>query len=311
LIKHLIKPEYTALFGQTVKEVAAPPKATVVTPRTNNTLSYLKEYQGQYPSQVGLFENEELPRRMKNLMGTASFAKFIGYAQKENPIQFYNGLALVTGCKQNDCERYESVVFINTGLDKVYIGLLDNDQVQTWSDHPTFKSYDPNSMPADFKAWFLNASEKARERRGTGEKKEERPLAERTSRLTGANSPEELAKVLLQALKTNDAKTWMRYMHPDNEKEDDELSMRRFVLHRECLSQRGISNWPSIIYSRMMYSILNRDDSSIFVNVEFTYQNKEFFGRIPLGTFLRQEGKWLVWFSGYPDMCQLTRYQRN
>lgn len=165
LIKHLVKPEYGALFGQTAKEVAAPPKATDMTPRTNNKLSYLKEYQDQYPSQVGLFVNEELPQRMKKLMGEPSFAKFVSYFQKEKPIQFYNGLAFLTGCKQNDCERYESVIFINTGLDKVYIGLLDNDQVQAWSDHPTFKSYDPTSMPADFKAWFLDASGKARGRR--------------------------------------------------------------------------------------------------------------------------------------------------
>lgn len=296
-----------------------PPSANrkIVPNRSRGSLSYLKEYDGQYPSQAGLFENEELPLRMKKLMGEASFAKFVGYAQEEKPIQFHNGLALITGCKQNDCERYESVVFINTGLDKIYIGLLDNNQVQTWSDHPAFKSYDPTSIPTEFKTWFLDASRKSREWKGNGSVKtgeNEKVSSTRNTNLLGANSPEELAKILLQALKNNDKKTWMRHLHPDHIEGE-----KRFDQHRECLSQQGISNWSSVIFSRMTYSLrgggaYGKADPSITIPsvvIDFTYQNKEFFGRILLAEFVKYEGKWFALLYNHADSCEVTRYPRN
>lgn len=317
LIKHLIKPEYGALFGQTAKEVVALPKATAIAPKTSNgTLSYIKAYDGQYPSQTGLFEKEELPQRMKKLMGAAAFAKFVDYAQQEQLVQLHNGHTLITSCKPDNCGKYESVVFVDTGLDRVYIGLLDNNQVQTWSDHPAFKSYDPTSMPAGFKEWFLEASGKARERRGNEPKKmeeNEKISSTRSSNLLGANSPEELAKILLQALKNNDKKMWMRHLIPGHT--EGEI---RFDQHRECLSQQGISNWSSVIFSRMTYSLRGgaygkADPSTTIphVSMEFTYQNKEFFGRLFVGEFLKYEGKWFANLNNLASSCEVTRYQRN
>lgn len=35
-----------------------------------------------------------------------------------------------------------------------------------------------------------------------------------------------------------------------------------------------------------------------FSTVEFTSKNREYIGRIKMGTFNFHAGKWLVWFSG-------------
>ena len=148
------------------------------------------------------------------------------------------------------------------------------------------------------------------------EKNKQAPISTSTSsnERLGAKSPEELAILLLKCLKTNDKTTWMRCMHPDDSAETDELSARRFDRHREALTAIGVTNWSAVQYSRLTYPLRPMGGDKIdpnktipFSKVEFTYKNPEFVGRIALGTYSFYDGKWLVWFSGYPEDCTMVR----
>ena len=322
LIKHLINAEYSGLFKQVVTpSVFQTKEPTASINPVGEKLSYIERYQNKYPAEVGLLEKYSLPVRIKRLIGESLFKKFVSYFQKETPIRTENDYTFISACRTKNCEGYESALLIDHKSDILYVGILDNNQVFLFSESPDFKSNDRYTMPPRFGDWVSYASKTALERKTQGKENDdenENISYVRSGSLLGANSPEELAKILLQALKNNDKKTWMRCMHPDNGVEEDYLSLLRFDQHRECLSQQGISNWSSLLYSLMTYNLRPMGGSKVdpsktipAVFVEFTYQNKEFSGKINLGTFVKYEGKWLVWFSGYTDTCHMTRYPRN
>ncbi|WP_420149110.1 hypothetical protein [Spirosoma sp.] len=138
-----------------------------------------------------------------------------------------------------------------------------------------------------------------------------------TGRL-GADSPEELAKLLLKCLKTNDKATWMRCLHPDDTVETDDVSANKFDRHREMLTSEGITNWSSVQFSRLTYPLRPMGGSKVdpnktvpFSSVEFTYKNEEFVGVVKMGTFSFYEGKWLVWFCGWPEDDRVVRQMRR
>lgn len=322
LIKHLINAEYSGLFKQVVTpSVFQTKEPTASINPVGEKLSYIERYQNKYPAEVGLLEKYSLPVRIKRLIGESLFKKFVSYFQKETPIRTENDYTFISACRTKNCEGYESALLIDHKSDILYVGILDNNQVFLFSESPDFKSNDRYTMPPRFGDWVSYASKTALERKTQGKENDdenENISYVRSGSLLGANSPEELAKILLQALKNNDKKTWMRCMHPDNGVEEDYLSLLRFDQHRECLSQQGISNWSSLLYGLMTYNLRPMGGSKVdpsktipAVFVEFTYQNKEFSSKINLGTFVKYEGKWLVWFSGYTDTCHMTRYPRN
>jgi hypothetical protein len=143
------------------------------------------------------------------------------------------------------------------------------------------------------------------------------PTANKNTGRLGANTAEELAILLLKCLKTNDKATFMRCQHPDDTVETDEVSSRKFDRHRENLTSNGITNWASVQYSRLTYPLRPTGGEKVDPNqtipmstVEFTYKNGEFIGGVHMGTFKFYEGKWLVWFSGYPEDDRVYRPMR-
>ena len=140
-----------------------------------------------------------------------------------------------------------------------------------------------------------------------------KPTAQSTGRV-GAKTPEDLAMLLLKCLKTNDKATWMRCTHPDDEVETDEVSARRFEQHREQMTAQGVTNWSLVQFSRLTYPLRPMGGSKVDPNqtiphasLEVTYKNQEFIGRISIGTFSFYEGRWLLWFCGYPSDDQIGR----
>lgn len=134
----------------------------------------------------------------------------------------------------------------------------------------------------------------------------------------GASSPEDLAKLLLKCIKTNDIATWMRCLHPDDTVETDDVSASKFARHREVLEANGITDWSSIQFSRFIYALRPMGGSKIdpsqvtpIARTEFTYKNGEFVGVVHMGTFKLYEGKWLIWYSGQPEDDKLDRQTRR
>lgn len=126
-------------------------------------------------------------------------------------------------------------------------------------------------------------------------------MGNESSNKLGAKTPEELPKLLLKCLKTNDKVTWMRCMQPDDSVEKDYISAQKFDRHREALTARGVTNWGFIQYSRLMYPLRQMGGSKVdpnkmipFSTVEFTYQNNECVGSLRMGICALYEGKWLM-----------------
>ncbi len=123
----------------------------------------------------------------------------------------------------------------------------------------------------------------------------------------GGSTPEELGKILLKALKTNDQKTWAKTVLPiekDIENDNNNYkawadwhAIKRFELIRDGLEGAGVTNWNLVEFSRVIYSPSKLSDGSKSAQnpvVEFTYKNKEFVGTFNLVIFYSKNGKFYV-----------------
>lgn len=135
----------------------------------------------------------------------------------------------------------------------------------------------------------------------------ENPTIKTLSDWIGGASPEELGKILLKALKTNDSKTWAKTVLPiekevENDNNDykawaDWHATKRFELIRDGLEGAGVTNWSLVEFSRVIYSTSKLSDGSKSAQnpvVEFTYKNKEFVGSFNFVIFYSNNGKFYV-----------------
>ena len=139
------------------------------------------------------------------------------------------------------------------------------------------------------------------------------------SKLVGGSTPDELGRILLKALKTNNKQLWMNCMLPDNEKYGA-LCEQEFKRIRDKLEQKGLTDWSLVTFSRVTYSkeYMSSNDNGVvdgeqvrrnFV-IEFYYRNKEFIGGIGSMTIQTyKNGNYLVYFPGYD--AALVRYKKK
>ncbi|MCG2615085.1 hypothetical protein LZZ85_12370 [Terrimonas sp. NA20] len=96
--------------------------------------------------------------------------------------------------------------------------------------------------------------------------------------MKGGKTPDELGRILLAAMKSNDVKTWYACIM-EGSLEEVTASFKKV---REHFTTQGLSDWSKVQFSRVTYSkdSYNTDpERSIFTfyNIEFTYE-KDFIG---------------------------------
>lgn len=141
--------------------------------------------------------------------------------------------------------------------------------------------------------------------------KPEEEKKEDTGDLLGGKNPEELGKILLKALQTNDLKTWTRCIHPEQSRDRD-LIIRRFGDVRNKLYQEGVTDWSAIRFSRVTFQDKSHDGIKVAsgFKIEFTYKKGEFFGSIWFwsASTVTNGNTYYIWAQ--PDL-DLARLHRN
>ena len=123
--------------------------------------------------------------------------------------------------------------------------------------------------------------------------------------LVGGTTPEELGKILLKAVKTNNKSLYKACVHPKPNRTIDETA-ENFDLLRESFPEQGLTNWSLVKFSRVTFTkdgpmtndggTRNGEQVRRNFDIEFTYNN-EFAGVIESSTIVTYKGKYFV-FSG-------------
>lgn len=124
----------------------------------------------------------------------------------------------------------------------------------------------------------------------------------------GGSTPDELGRILLKALKTNNLKLWMSCTHPEGESKA--FNERRFREFRQWLEEDGVSDWNLVVFNRVTFernTSLASDNGEVDGEqvrrrfaIEFTYKNGEFLGglgHMTISTYKKGK-KFLIWFPG-------------
>lgn len=113
------------------KEETLPPTVTGTLPNAPEpTLAGLKEYNGQYPTDVHLLDNPALSARLKRLLG-ADYADFRKYWQTETPVVLEDDVLSATGCEEHNCGANQYILQVD----------LQNDNINVYHVGNNLKSY--------------------------------------------------------------------------------------------------------------------------------------------------------------------------
>jgi len=114
--------------------------------------------------------------------------------------------------------------------------------------------------------------------------KNNKPNIPTSEKRTGAPTPPELGRVLLNALKTNNKKLWISCIHPETDENFTKMITDRLDEWREDFMGRGIEKWNLVTFSRVIYTPRTENGEKKADNfaVEFYYNNKEFLGTFHL-----------------------------
>jgi hypothetical protein len=128
--------------------------------------------------------------------------------------------------------------------------------------------------------------------------------------LVGGATPEELGKLVLKALKTNDKQLWSSCIHPNLEKDYKVPDSRQFLIDnfrrlRNGLVEQGITQWGLVEFGRVTFRNYHPNDGTGIkyaseIKIEFTYKNKEYIGVILISSAKTYQGKYFL-TSGFED----------
>jgi hypothetical protein len=121
--------------------------------------------------------------------------------------------------------------------------------------------------------------------------------------LTGGSNPEELGKLLLKALQTNNKNLWASCVHPlanvKYQVDVRQMAIDQFDRIRKYFVESGISQWNLVKFSRVKYESCDpcappgEKWLRSFV-VEFGYKSNEFIGGLSISPVWTYKGKYFV-----------------
>jgi hypothetical protein len=129
--------------------------------------------------------------------------------------------------------------------------------------------------------------------------------------LTGANNAEELGKLIVKALKTNDKKLWMSLIHPDigyTPPYDvpgilDDYA-KGFDRARNYFESKGLAHWERVTFSIVTFDY-NSKGNIINLHTEFYYEGKDFVGMLEYGEARKYQAKFML--IGIPTIYGFER----
>lgn len=89
-------------------------------PKGDTALMKLKEFVGQYPSDVKFLDQPELKQRLEDLLGS-QYTNFRKYWQTETPIEVEDNVLSTTGCEVHNCAANQFVLQIDLAHNNINV----------------------------------------------------------------------------------------------------------------------------------------------------------------------------------------------
>jgi hypothetical protein len=118
-----------------------------VTPQpAGDALDSLAAWNGKYPHEVKLLENEMLVNRLKLIIGEERFGFLKRTWQVEGQIQIENDQFVVTACEAHNCSATNSIIVYELKNKKFSVGVRQQGLVKTWTEQA--------SLPESIQKWI-------------------------------------------------------------------------------------------------------------------------------------------------------------
>ena len=118
------------------KPLTGKDQATKLLPDTTSDLGFLKEYQGKYPNDVKLLENQTLKLRLQKLLGDR-YAFLKETWAVETPIEIKNNIFVASGCQVHNCGSTNFMIVVDLSKGVVYSGIRDEEKVKLYAEDGT------------------------------------------------------------------------------------------------------------------------------------------------------------------------------
>ena len=99
--------------------------------RPQTALSYLRDYEGQYPNQSDLWTKEPLGSRLQSMLGSR-FSAFQQNMQEVGPAMVEGDYLYVTGNRQNQGGDHSAVFLADLVGDNIKVWLLTNGRIKEY-----------------------------------------------------------------------------------------------------------------------------------------------------------------------------------
>lgn len=108
----------------------------------NNALAYdlLKSFDGQYPFDIDLLDNELFTNRIKHLLGDSRFTFMQKYFEVQTPMSVTQSVFIARGCKAHECDSTNFTLIYDIKNNKFYVFIVDNCIVSIYYESEHYKS---------------------------------------------------------------------------------------------------------------------------------------------------------------------------
>ncbi len=96
----------------------------------------LKESVGRTASEMNLWQNKNVVRRLRNLMG-ANFATMVKFWNTETPLKKFGDVLMLTGCERDNCSGNRYVIFLSTSEGLLSVVHIGKDTIREWKTRDT------------------------------------------------------------------------------------------------------------------------------------------------------------------------------
>lgn len=121
--------------------------STILKPDSSLTsLDFIRDWKGQYPQQVNMFENSTIQNRLSELLKAEYDLLKINW-NVQTPFEEENGIFTTSGCQQHDCPSYHSIVYFDINNNNINVVIMKDKEYKLFVEKDTILL--PQSMKKD------------------------------------------------------------------------------------------------------------------------------------------------------------------
>jgi hypothetical protein len=96
-------------------------------------ISFLRAYDGKYPQEVGLLDNDKIKGRLEKMLG-ARYLFVKDSMGVETPITIADSTFSATGCQKHNCSETNFIIVVDLSKNLMFVGIRQNGKIETYSE---------------------------------------------------------------------------------------------------------------------------------------------------------------------------------